>query len=78
MLPNYTPVQWLQIGLSAAFGKDKLNFDDRLKWVTNQPNNRDTLICTDPVEDPAYALAMIDGLLGNHQVRVHLDATASG
>lgn len=75
---NYTPTQWLQIGLANAFGKDKLSFDDRLKWVTNQPASPDALICTDPAEEPAYALAMIDGLMGNRHVRVHLDATASG
>jgi len=78
MLPNYTPVQWLQIGLSAAFGHDKLSFNDRLKWVMNQPALPDGLICSDNAEEPAYALAMLDGLLGNHQVRVHLDGTASG
>ena len=29
-------------------------------------------------EEPAYALAMMNGLSGNTRVRVHLDATASG
>ncbi len=75
---NYTPTQWLQIGLANAFGQDKLSFGDRLSWVTNQPACPDALICTDPAEEPAYALAMIDGLMGNRHVRVHLDATASG
>lgn len=76
MLPNYTPQDWLQIGLSAAFGKDKLSFTDRLEWG-NRAASIDNL---DPAraEEPAYALAMLDGLSGNRQVRVHLDGTASG
>lgn len=76
MLPNYTPTEWLQIGLSAAFGQDKLNFTDRLEWGMRAA----AIDILDPAkaEEPAYALAMLDGLSGNHQVRVHLDATASG
>lgn len=70
---NYTPTQWLQIGLGNAFGQDKLSFNERLKWA-------DAIDILDPAkaEEPAYALAMLDGLSGNRQVRVHLDATASG
>lgn len=71
---NYTPTQWLQIGLSAAFGQDKLSFGDRLKWA--DATSFDTI--PEQAEEPAYALAMLDGLSGNKQVRVHLDATASG
>lgn len=66
---NYTPTQWLQIGLANAFGKDKLSFDERLCQE---------FTLADQPEDPAYALAMLDGLNGNDRVRVHLDATASG
>ena len=76
MLPNYTPTEWLQIGLSAAFGQDKLNFTDRLEWGMRAA----AIDILDPAkaEEPAYALAMLDGLSGNRQVRVHLDGTASG
>lgn len=80
MLPNYTPVQWLQIGLANAFGLDKADFSERIQYVN------DTMLAQGPLvepnydiaEEPAYAMAMMDGISGNHQVRVHLDATASG
>ncbi len=72
MLPNYTPTEWLQIGLSAAFGQDKLNFSDRIQNIIH------TALDVGTAEEPAYALAMMGGLSGNRQVRVHLDATASG
>lgn len=74
MLPNYTAQSWLLIGLANAHGQDKLSFSERRVWAMQA-------YCDIPAanaEEPAYALAMIDGLLGNNQVRVHLDATASG
>lgn len=71
---NYSPTQWYKIGLSAAFGKDKLSFDERLAWYQGNERSPDPA----EAEEPAYALAMMDGLSGNRQVRVHLDATASG
>lgn len=73
-MPNYTPQSWLLIGLANAHGQDKLNFSDRREWAMQA-------YCDIPAadaEEPAYAMAMMDGLSGNRQVRVHLDATASG
>lgn len=75
MLPNYTPVQWLQIGLANAFGLDKLGFQDRIDRILSSEIGTED---APTAEEPAYALAMLDGLSGNHRVRVHLDATASG
>lgn len=71
---NFTPIQWLQIALANAFGQDKLTFDQRLGWADK--TSFDTV--ASEAEEPAYALAIMDGLSGNNQVRVHLDATASG
>lgn len=75
MLPNYTPTQWLQIGLANAFGWDKYPFQDRLVWADNVDMDK---VLPAEADEPAYALAMKDGLSGNRRVRVHLDATASG
>lgn len=76
---NYTPEQWYEIALSGAFGFDKSSLADRLLigdriWLDYQRE----LINPHTADEPAYALAMLDGLNGNHRVRVHLDATASG
>ena len=73
---TYTVTEWLLIGTANAFGHDKLNFKDRLDWG----NKAYALDILDPskAEEPAYAEAMCDGINGNSQVRIHLDATASG
>jgi hypothetical protein len=76
---TFTALQWLRIALANAFGMDKMDFQDRLTFadrVYSELNAGRADIQT--AEEPAYALAMWDGLLGNHRVRVHLDATASG
>lgn len=73
---NYAAEQWLKIGLANAFGQDKLTFDQRLGFVG--PTHDRFASYLSEAEEPAYALAMLDGLSGNFRVRVHLDATASG
>ena len=51
-----------QIGLANAFGKDKLNFNDRLDWAwpSVQPCLRKWIPLE--AEEPAYAFAMMSGL----------------
>lgn len=75
-MPTYTTTQWLQIALANAFGKDKLHFTDRLEWGKRAAS----IDILDPSKagEPAYAEAIMDGINGNDQVRIHLDATASG
>lgn len=73
---TFTAIQWLKIALANAFGLDKYDFTARLRMTELSMN--DGFIVGQDAEEPAYALALLDGLTGNHQVRVHLDATASG
>lgn len=73
---TFTPIEWLKIALANAFGLDKLNFDKRIEAV-DLACSEGTINAND-AEEPAYALAILDGLDGNNQVRIHLDATASG
>lgn len=76
-MTTYTAIQWLKIALANAFGLDKQDFTTRLRLTELTFN--DGFVVAQDAEEPAYALALLDGLLGsNHQVRVHLDATASG
>ena len=69
----FTPRQWLLIALANAHGLDKEPFSARLE-------KGERLAYLDPstAEDPASAAAILSGLRGNENVRVGLDATASG
>lgn len=70
---SFNPMQWLQIGLANAFGKDKLTFQERIDWASD-----DRFLDPAEADEPAYAYAIKTGYEGNSYVRVHLDATASG
>lgn len=74
---NYSAQQWLRIALANAFGQDKDSFTDRVEWGRRAAQVFTPSDCT-KADEPAYALAILDGLSGNNRVRVHLDATASG
>lgn len=70
---TYNPQKWLQIALANAFGKDKLSFDERIDWASD-----DRFLDPADAEEPAYAYAIKSAYEGNDRIRVHLDATASG
>lgn len=73
---NFSPVQWLKIALANAFGLDKYDFNVRLRMVELAMQSAEPKAID--ADEPAYALAILDGLSGNDRVRMHLDATASG
>lgn len=78
---QYNATQWLKIGLANAFGLDKMSLNQRLHAMdlAFKAAEESGIPCSaEGAEEPAYALAMLDGLSGNSRVRVHLDATASG
>lgn len=78
---TFTAIQWLKIALANAFGLDKMDFNLRLRTIElafNAAEESGIPVSAEGAEEPAYALAMLDGLSGNSRVRVHLDATASG
>lgn len=69
----FTAKEWLLIGLANAHGFDKKDFAERLELG-------ERLQYVDPgtAENIPYATAMLDGLKGNENVMVGLDASASG
>ena len=81
-MEKFSVVEYLAIGIANSFGKDKLNFAERIKWVKAHLKELPNMLNEADEPEMAYAgLKSLQYFLTNGQLDGHmvgLDASASG
>ena len=63
-MKHYTALDYLFIALANHYGKDKLNFEDRIAWAQQNWDKVSVYDADEPAEFLAAKLAMRDTLAG--------------